>query len=60
MTRSTFRFAVIAAICALFLGTAIAEARPGGGMSFGSRGSRTFSMPGPTTTAPGPIAPIQR
>ncbi|MBV9569513.1 MAG: TIM44-like domain-containing protein [Hyphomicrobiales bacterium] len=60
MMRSSFRFAVIAAICAVFLGAATAEARPGGGMSFGSRGSRTFSMPGPSPTAPGPIAPIQR
>lgn len=61
MTRSPFRFAVIAAICALLLGSATADARPGGGgLSFGSRGSRTFSLPGPTTTAPGPVAPIQR
>jgi predicted lipid-binding transport protein (Tim44 family) len=60
MTRSALRYAVIAAICALFLGSATAEARPGAGMSFGSRGTRTFSMPGPTPTAPGPVAPIQR
>ena len=60
MTRAPFRFAVMAAICALFLGAAAADARPGAGMSFGSRGSRTFSMPGPTATAPGPVAPIQR
>ncbi|MGC1575461.1 MAG: TIM44-like domain-containing protein [Beijerinckiaceae bacterium] len=61
MTRFPFRFAVIAAICALLLGSATADARPGGGgLSFGSRGSRTFSLPGPTATAPGPVAPIQR
>jgi predicted lipid-binding transport protein (Tim44 family) len=61
MTKSPFRFAVIAAICALLLGSATADARPGGGgLSFGSRGSRTFSLPGPTATAPGPVAPIQR
>jgi len=61
MTKSPFRFALIAAICALLLGSATADARPGGGgLSFGSRGSRTFSLPGPTATAPGPVAPIQR
>ena len=62
MTKSPFRFALIAAICALFLGlcAATADARPGGGASFGSRGSRTFSLPGPTATAPGPVSPIQR
>jgi predicted lipid-binding transport protein (Tim44 family) len=61
MTKSPFRFALIAAICALLLGAATADARPGGGgLSFGSRGSRTFSLPGPTATAPGPVAPIQR
>ncbi|MBV8449086.1 MAG: TIM44-like domain-containing protein [Hyphomicrobiales bacterium] len=60
MTRLRFRFAVIAAICAVFLGAASAEARPGGGLSFGSRGSRTFSLPGSTATAPGPVSPIQR
>ena len=36
-----------------------ADARLGGGGSFGSRGSRTFSMPSTTPTAPS-IAPIQR
>jgi predicted lipid-binding transport protein (Tim44 family) len=37
------------------------EARPGGGSSsFGSRGSRTYSAPAPTTTAPGMGAPMQR
>ena len=61
MSRPLFRFAVvIAAICAVFLGVATAEARPGSGFSLGSRGSRTFSLPGPTTTAPGPTSPIQR
>lgn len=36
-----------------------AEARPGGGGSFGSRGSKTFNAPSATTTAPS-AAPIQR
>lgn len=45
---------------ALPLGTATVEARAGGGFSFGSRGSRTFSMPAPTTTAPRWTQPMQR
>ncbi|ACL60670.1 Tim44 domain-containing protein [Methylobacterium nodulans] len=36
------------------------EARPGGSSSMGSRGSRTYSAPAPTTTAPGMAAPMQR
>ena len=36
------------------------EARPGSGSSMGSRGSRTYSAPAPTTTAPGAPAPMQR
>ena len=35
-----------------------ADARRGG--SFGSRGSRTYSQPAPTATAPGATAPVQR
>jgi predicted lipid-binding transport protein (Tim44 family) len=37
-----------------------ADARIGGGSSFGSRGSRTFSAPPSTRTAPGSIAPMER
>ena len=37
-----------------------ADARAGGGGSFGSRGSRTFSAPPPTATAPRAAEPIQR
>ncbi|WP_293384662.1 TIM44-like domain-containing protein [Phenylobacterium sp.] len=40
------------------LAAAPAEARRGG--SFGSRGSRTYSQPAPTATAPGGAAPVQR
>ena len=40
-------------------GVAPADARLGGGGSFGSRGSRTFSMPSATPTAPR-MAPIER
>ena len=42
------------------LGTTAVDAKAGGGSSFGSRGSRTFSAPGFTRTAPGGAAPIQR
>ncbi len=37
-----------------------AEARPGFGGSFGSRGSRTFSAPAPTATNPGGASPFAR
>jgi predicted lipid-binding transport protein (Tim44 family) len=39
---------------------AIAEARMGGGGSFGSRGSRTWSAPPSTRTAPGTASPFER
>ncbi|MBB2201172.1 Tim44 domain-containing protein [Gluconacetobacter tumulisoli] len=37
-----------------------ADARPGGGSSFGSRGSRTYSAPPPTATSPYGGTPMQR
>ena len=43
-----------------FTVTDYADARVGGGSSFGSRGSRTFSAPPSTRTAPGTVAPIER
>ena len=49
--------AVIAAL-SLFAGDL--EARPSSGGSFGSRGSRTFSAPATTPTAPKAAAPIER
>lgn len=45
---------------ALLLVPALAEARPGGGKGFGSRGSRTESAPAPTNTAPGGAQSFQR
>lgn len=45
---------------ALLLVPAIAEARPGGGKSYGSRGSRTESAPAPTNTAPNGAQTFQR
>ena len=44
----------------LTLGPTIADARPGGGFSGGSRGARTYTAPAPTRVAPSAAAPIQR
>lgn len=44
----------------LALAPGLADARAGGGMSMGSRGARTFSMPHGTSTAPFSAAPMQR
>ncbi|WP_036280484.1 TIM44-like domain-containing protein [Methylocystis sp. ATCC 49242] len=44
----------------LALAPAIAEARMGGGGSFGSRGSRSWSAPPSTRTAPGMASPFER
>ncbi|MGG5811333.1 Tim44 domain-containing protein [Falsiroseomonas sp. CW058] len=48
------------AVVALALAPAIAEARPGGGSSSGSRGSRTYSAPPSTQTAPGTARQFDR
>jgi predicted lipid-binding transport protein (Tim44 family) len=45
---------------ALLLVPVLAEARPGGGKGFGSRGSRTDSAPARTNTAPNGAQPFQR
>lgn len=45
---------------ALLVAPVIAEARPGGGKSVGSRGSRTESAPARTDTAPNGAQPFQR
>lgn len=45
---------------ALLLVPVLAEARPGGGKAFGSRGSRTESAPARTDTAPNGAQPFQR
>lgn len=59
--RSARSIAVVTALAAsgALLVPHAAEARLGGGGSFGSRGSRTFSMPSATSTAPR-VAPIER
>lgn len=45
---------------ALILVPAVAEARLGGGKGFGSRGTRSYSAPPSTSTAPGGAQPFQR
>jgi predicted lipid-binding transport protein (Tim44 family) len=50
-------FALLAA--AAFVATD-ADARAGGGSSFGSRGTRTYTPPAATQTAPNTAAPIER
>jgi len=57
--RSSALLAVVAALC-LVLSPGLAQARAGGGGSFGSRGSYTWSAPPVTRTAPYTAAPIQR
>ena len=64
-SKRNFRFSRVAAVAlalviAAPLGTTSADARAGGGFSFGSRGSRTFSAPPTTMTAPRPASPMQR
>jgi predicted lipid-binding transport protein (Tim44 family) len=62
MIRFPFRklMAVFAVALTLGMLASTADARVGGGFSSGSRGSRTFSAPPTTTTAPTQAAPIQR
>ena len=59
MFRYRWVIALAAIAAALTLVVADADARVGGGSSFGSRGTRTFSAPSGTRTAP-TAAPIQR
>src|ERR1700729_538087 len=51
---------VLALALPLMLAVSSADARVGGGMSLGSRGSRTFSAPPSTSTAPGTAQPFNR
>jgi len=48
------------AALALALSPGLADARAGGGSSFGSRGSMTYSAPPSTNTAPYSASPMQR
>ena len=58
-----FRFRPLLALCAmaamLLVAVSDADARPGRGFSFGSRGSQTFSAPPSTATSPS-VRPIER
>jgi predicted lipid-binding transport protein (Tim44 family) len=59
MVRSRVLLAGVAAL-ALALSPGVADARAGGGGSFGSRGGMTYSAPPSTNTAPYSGAPMQR
>jgi predicted lipid-binding transport protein (Tim44 family) len=59
MKRAPLFFAGLAAL-ALVLAPAAADARAGGGGSSGSRGSRTYTAPPSTSTAPSAAQPMQR
>ncbi|HEX4767222.1 MAG TPA: TIM44-like domain-containing protein [Lichenihabitans sp.] len=50
----------LALVLAVPLGTVSAEARVGGGFSFGSRGTRSFTAPPATMTAPRSAQPFSR
>jgi predicted lipid-binding transport protein (Tim44 family) len=56
--RSKIGAALVIALAFSMILAQPADARRGG--SFGSRGSRTYSPPAPTATAPGATAPVQR
>lgn len=58
-SRPAFLLAAFAAL-AMVLAPAIADARPGGRGSSGSRGSRTYEAPAPTQTAPNAARPMDR
>ncbi len=60
MSRKGLRTIVLAATLGLVLAPVAAEARAGSGGSFGSGGSRTFSAPPTTPTAPRSTSPIER
>jgi predicted lipid-binding transport protein (Tim44 family) len=51
---------LLALAAALTVAAPVVEARPGGGGSFGSRGSRTYTAPSATPTAPGGGMTMQR
>lgn len=61
-TRGPVKAIAVALALALPVMSAIspADARIGGGLSSGSRGSRSFSMPPSTSTAPGAAQPFNR
>jgi len=60
MIRLRAFLAFTALVLTLALGASQVDARPGFGGSFGSRGTRTFTPPPVTRTAPNPGSPIER
>ncbi|MFL1462050.1 TIM44-like domain-containing protein [Roseococcus sp. DSY-14] len=58
--RRPARILTIAAAALLALAPVLAEARPGGRASSGSRGARTYQAPPPTNTAPNQARPFER
>ena len=60
MLRMRWLFSLFAVALTLAFLVADADARAGRGGSFGSRGSRTFSAPPSTTTAPNQARPFER
>ena len=60
MTNQTSKLAALVAVGRALSAVAVgpADARRGG--SFGSRGTRTYSAPTATQTAPGYVPPVQR
>ncbi len=58
LKRGSLKILFLAGLLAL--APAIAEARMGGGGSFGSRGMRTWSAPPSTRTMPGAASPFER
>jgi predicted lipid-binding transport protein (Tim44 family) len=60
MSRFRAVLAFLAVVVALALAATQVDARPGGGGSFGSRGTRTYTAPPATRTAPTPAAPLER
>ena len=59
MRRPSYFLTAFAAL-ALVLAPVLADAKPGGNSSSGSRGSRTYSAPPPTQTAPNTARPMER
>lgn len=59
MRRHSAMLAAVA-VAALVFAPSFADARAGSGSSSGSRGSRTYSAPPSTNTAPGSAAPMER
>jgi predicted lipid-binding transport protein (Tim44 family) len=58
--RRPARLLTLLAAAAFALAPALADARPGGGSSSGSRGARTYSQPPSTQTAPGAPRQMER